>query len=314
MTLDQNIFREMEKRVGREHLSKRLSRQVQHSAIQFGDSGFKFHLEHFEPVFSVLRIMLKCLGLLERGMKNAMDYRVEEITVALGNLPKSFKNFRILQLSDVHLDGILDQGETLRERIAGLQFDLCVITGDFRFLTFYDYEKAVKNMEQLVDSLRCEYGILGILGNHDFIEMVPLLEAMGIRLLLNEAVSIQREDEAMWIAGTDDCHFYQVDDLPKALRGIPPDGFKILMAHSPELLDEAAQAGVNYYLSGHTHGGQICLPGGIPLITNAHCPRKFVSGTWQYDKMGGYTSRGTGSSGLAVRYFCPPEITLHSFI
>jgi len=212
------------------------------------------------------------------------------------------------------MDGIRDQGESLREKIAGLRFDLCLLTGDFRFLTFYDYEKAMVDLKGLVGSLRCEHGILGILGNHDFIEMVPLLETMGIRLLLNEAVSIQREDEAIWIAGTDDCHFYQVDNLPKALGEIPSNGFKVLMAHSPELLDEAEQAGVNYYLSGHTHGGQICLPGGIPLLTNAHCPRKFVSGPWQYGKMKGYTSRGTGSSGLAVRYFCPPEITLHRLI
>ena len=314
MTLDQSTFGEMEKRIGRRHLSKRLSRQVQHSAIQFGDAGFKFHLEHCEPVFSVLRIMLKCLGILDRGMKNALDYRLEEVTVYLRNLPKSFKNFKILQLSDIHLDGIRDQGERLRERIAGLRFDLCVITGDFRFLTFYDYEKAVGNMERLVDSLRCEHGILGILGNHDFIEMVPLVEAMGIRVLLNEAVVIQRGDEAIWMLGTDDCHFYQVDDLSKALGGIPPDGFKILMAHSPELLDEAERAGIHYYLSGHTHGGQICLPGGIPVLTNAHCPRRFVRGPWKYGNMEGYTSRGTGSSGLAVRYFCPPEVTLHRFI
>ena len=239
---------------------------------------------------------------------------MEEIEISLRNLPEKFKNFRILQLSDIHMDGIRDQGESLREKIAGLRFDLCVITGDFRFLTFYDYEKAMADLKGLVESLRCEHGTLSILGNHDFIEMVPLLETMGIRVLLNEAVAIQRGDESIWIAGTDDCHFYEVDDLPKALGGIPPDGFKILMAHSPELLDEAARAGVHYYLSGHTHGGQICLPGGIPVITNAHCPRKFVSGPWQYGKMEGYTSRGTGSSGLAVRYFCPPEITLHRLI
>lgn len=314
MTLDQSTFGDMEKRIGRRHLSKRLRRQVNHSAIQFDEGRFQFHWENFEPSFAILRQLLRCMGLLKRGMKNALDYRVDEIEISLRNLPKSFRNFRILQLSDIHMDGIRDQGESLREKIAELRFDLCLLTGDFRFLTFYDYEKAMADLKGLVGSLRCEHGILGILGNHDFIEMVPLLETMGIRVLLNETVTIQRGDEAIWIAGTDDCHFYQVDDLSKALGEIPPDDFKILMAHSPELLDEAAQAGVHYYLSGHTHGGQICLPGGIPVLTNAHCPRKFVSGPWQYGNMEGYTSRGTGSSGLAVRYFCPPEITLHRLI
>lgn len=314
MHLNQETFGEIEKRIGRSHLAKRLRGQVKLSAIQIDEGAFQFHWENFEPSFGVLRQILRFLGLLNRGLSNAMDYRVEEIEVSLRNLPKSFKHFRILQLSDIHMDGIRDQGESLRKKIAGLRFDLCVITGDFRFLTFYDYEKAMADLEGLVGSLRCEHSILGILGNHDFIEMVPLLETMGIRMLLNEALPIKRGHEVIWVAGVDDAHFYQVDDLAKSFEGIPQETFKILLAHSPELLDEAAHLGVDYYLCGHTHGGQICLPGTIPILTNANCPRRYVRGSWKYQKMTGHTSRGTGSSGLAVRFFCPPEITLHKLI
>lgn len=312
MHLDQKAFEDIEKRIGRNHLAKRLRRQVNHSAIQFDEGGFQFHWENFEPSFAILRQILRCMGLLKRGMSNAMDYQVEETTVHFKNLPKRFHGFRILQLSDVHVDGILDKGERLRKAISRIEFDLCVITGDFRFLTFYGYEKAMADMEGLVDSLKCEYGIIAILGNHDFIEMAPLLEAMGVRLLLNEALPIKRDHELIWVAGVDDPHFYQVDDLAKAFEGIPQEAFKILLAHSPELLDEAAYLDVDYYLCGHTHGGQICLPGTIPILTNAACPRRYVSGPWKYQEMAGYTSRGTGSSGLAVRFFCPPEITLHT--
>ncbi len=179
MHLDQKAFEDIEKRIGRNHFAKRLRRQVKHSAIQFDEGGFQFHWENFEPSFAILRQILRCMGLLKRGMSNAMDYQVEETTVHFKNPPKNFRGFKILQLSDIHIDGILDRGERLREKISRIQFDLCVITGDFRFLTFYDYEKAMAGMEGLVDSLRREHGIFGILGNHDFIEMAPSSRPWG---------------------------------------------------------------------------------------------------------------------------------------
>jgi len=312
MLLDHSTLEELEKRIGRNHFGKRLERQVDHSALQFTSSGFRFHWENFEPTFVVLKLVLKLLGLFRRGMQNALDYRVEKRTIWFENLPGCFNGFTILQLSDIHADGIPDHGKRLRELIRTLHFDLCVITGDFRFMTFYDYEKAMAHTETLAGSLQCEHGVLSILGNHDFIEMVPLIEAMGIRVLLNEAVPIKRKQETIWVAGVDDCHFYGVDDIPKALSVVPPDGFKVLLAHTPELIGEAARLAIDYYLAGHTHGGQICLPGGFPILTNVHGPRRFVSGSWTYGKMAGHTSRGTGSSGLSVRFFCPPEITLHT--
>ena len=312
--LSQQLFQELEKRIGRDHLGKRLRLQVKHTAVKFSDGRFKIYWENVEPVYVILKFILQFLGLLNQGMLNAIDYKVEEATLHFNNLPNSFQNFRILQLSDIHVDGITDNGKRLREKISEIDFDLCVITGDFRFLTFDDYENALIRMEELVGSLQCEHGILGVLGNHDFIEMVPRLEDMGIRMLLNEAVPIRRKDETIWIAGVDVPNFYEVHDLTKVFKEIPENAFKILLAHSPELIVDAARFMVDYYLCGHTHGGQICLPGGIPIITNTTCPRKYVSGSWKYEKMAGHTSRGTGSSGLAVRFFCPPEITLHRFI
>jgi len=243
-----------------------------------------------------------------------MDYRIEEAEIHFKRLPRNFENFRILQLSDIHLDGRVDKGEQLQRKIREVDFDLCIITGDFRFFTFADYDKTIIRLGKLVDLLQCKHGILGILGNHDFIEMVPGIEATGIKILLNEAVPIRQGDEVIWIAGLDDPHFYEVHNLKRALQKIPQMDFKILLAHSPELIEDASRFMIDYYLCGHTHGGQICLPGGIPIITNTACSRKYVSGEWTYQEMAGYTSRGTGSSGLSVRFFCPPEITLHRLL
>ena len=84
----------------------------------------------------------------------------------------------------------------------------------------------------------------------------------------------------------------------------------MLLSHTPEVYHEAAQAGFDLMLSGHTHGGQICLPGGIPVFTASKMPRTFARGSWRYREMVGYTSAGAGTCIADVRLNCPPEVTL----
>lgn len=305
------IFEGLQRRIGKSHLARRLSIQVDHSAKYFGKGSGKFHWENIDFLPQVLEFLIKASGFFQKGERNAEAYEVVEVDVQLEGLPKPFENFRILHLSDIHIDGMPDLGKRLIRIIGNLTYDLCVLTGDFRFHTFGNYEPSIKCMKKLAASIKCRHGILGILGNHDFVEMVPELEACGIRMLLNETATIEREGTAIHVLGLDDAHFYGVDDLKNTIAGIQDNEIKLLLVHSPEIIPAAARAGVHYYLCGHTHGGQICLPGKIPILTNANCPRAYVSGAWKYQNMAGYTSRGTGSSGLAVRYCCPPEITVH---
>ena len=150
-----------------------------------------------------------------------------------------------------------------------------------------------------------------MLGNHDTICMVPGLEAMGIRMLLNESDAIERGGERLYFGGIDDAHFYGMDNIEKAASAIPRDKFSILISHTPEVYRQAAYSGFNLLLSGHTHGGQICLPGGIPITLDSVLPRSMGAGAWKYDDMIGYTSVGAGSSVVPVRFNWPPEITLH---
>ena len=305
------IFDEIERRIGKEHLARRLRLQVDHSAKYFGKGFGRFHWENIDLLPDVLKFLLKAAGLLHKWERNAADYEVVEVDVILDGLPEPFEGFRILQLSDIHIDGMPDHGEGLIRAIGNLTYDLCVMTGDFRFHTFGDYDPSLNAMQKLASSIECRHGILGILGNHDFVEMMPELESCGIRMLLNEIAIIERGGASISILGLDDAHFYGVHDLKKVTEGLNAGGIRLLLVHSPEIIPEAASAGVHYYLCGHTHGGQICLPGGVPLLTNANCARAYISGAWRYQNMAGYTSRGTGSSGLAVRFNCPPEITLH---
>ena len=83
-----------------------------------------------------------------------------------------------------------------------------------------------------------------------------------------------------------------------------------MWVHTPEMIPEAAQHGIDLYLCGHTHGGQICLPLIAPLLTQANCPRRYTRGAWRYGQVHGYTNTGAGASGVAVRFLCPPEIAL----
>jgi predicted MPP superfamily phosphohydrolase len=308
------LFEELEHRIDRNHLARRLALQVDHSAKFFGRGFGRFHWENINLLPLALELLLKVSGLFQVGKDNVLDFEVVEVDVMLEDLPEAFEDFCILHLSDIHIDGMPDGGERLISIIKKLHYDVCVLTGDFSFPTFGNSEPSLNGMKKLAASIECHHGIFGVLGNHDSVEMVPALESYGIRMLLNETVRVARGDASITILGLDDAHFYGVDSLDKAIRDVPADEVKVLLVHSPELIAEAARAGVNYYLCGHTHGGQICLPGGVPVLTNARCARKYVGGVWHYENMAGYTSRGTGSSYLPVRFFCPPEITLHRFV
>ncbi len=308
--MDPEIFQQLKKRVCHQHLNKRLKRQMKRYHDTFYNR-FRLHRQNFKYSAKILKYVLSAFGLLERGSRNSLDLRVEKRTVFFKYLPPDFDGLRLLQLSDIHIDAMIDSGAHLKQVITQQAFDICVITGDFRSRTFSGNDRNRSKMAALTSVLNCEYGIFGVLGNHDYIESTFYLEKMGIRILLNENVVLERGQAKLWLVGTDDAYYYKTDDLPRALQKVPRKGFKIMIAHSAELVKKASQYGVRYYISGHTHGGQICLPGGIPIITNTNGRRQFISGLWQYKQMQGYTSRGTGSSGLQVRFNCPPEITIH---
>jgi predicted MPP superfamily phosphohydrolase len=197
----------------------------------------------------------------------------------------------------------------LSERVRGIDYDACVLTGDFRYLTFGAIEAALEGMQRV--RMHLPDPVFGVLGNHDSIRMVPALEAMGIRMLVNEAVTISRGDAVLNLVGVDDPHYYRTDNLDRACHGIDYECVSILLVHTPEVFRKAAHTGFALMLCGHTHGGQICLPGGIPVIYDAECPRRIARGSWTHHRMVGYTSVGAGSSIVDLRLNCPPEVTLH---
>lgn len=307
--MDQTVYDRLSQRLGRVHLRQRLSLESEHEAQVFRRGTHFFHLENWYPAHAVIRASLSLVGLHGRGRRNALKIRIVHNDVRLAALPAAFEGYTILHLSDLHLDMSEDFVDALIERVRAVDYDLCVLTGDYRYRTRGPYQPALAGLASLRPHLK--EPVYAVLGNHDSIRMVPGMEDLGIPVLLNESTRIERAGATIHLAGIDDAHYYRVDNLHKAAHDIPHQEVSILLSHTPEPFRNAAHADFKLMLCGHTHGGQICLPGGIPLITDADCPRAYVRGPWRYHNLAGYTSVGAGSSIVDVRLNCLPEITLH---
>jgi uncharacterized protein len=298
------------KRIGAKHVDRRLKIEAEHEAQLFGQGLIFFNLENWYAAPWIVRGALKLTGLYSRARRGADQVVVKRTTLEFAKLPVAFDNFTILHVSDLHVE---ISGGAMRQIVSmvnDLQYDICVLTGDYRGKTCGPFEESLKGVNELRAQLKGP--VYGVLGNHDSIRMAPSLEAMGIRMLFNECETIARGDDRIYLAGVDDPHFYRADDLEKATSRIPRDAFSILLSHTPEIYDRAAGAGFDLMLSGHTHGGQLCLPGGFPIRLEAKLPRSMAAGLWRHAEMVGYTTRGVGTSLLPVRLNCPPEITLHT--
>ena len=248
-------------------------------------------------------------ALYERGVRNALDIKLKRIELKFENLPSEFDGYRILQLSDPHVDFLAGPLDTALELISGEQVDLCVLTGDYRKRVSGPFEHILPAFERLMARSRSRNGIYAILGNHDCADMAEAFENLGIDVLINETRSLRRGEAQIHVTGTDDVHYYYTDAARAALE-TAPDGFKIALIHSAELADIAADAGFSLYLAGHTHGGQVCLPGGMPIITHMGRHRRYASGLWRHGSMTGYTTTGIGVSGLPVRFNTRGEVVL----
>jgi uncharacterized protein len=305
------LVRYLRGRWSAEQIRARICREHQGAEPVFDRHGH-YHPENSAVVKQLLDLGLRLSGLYRHGRRNARRIRVRRRRLRLAGLPRELEGVRILHLSDLHLGMYPELPALLRERIRHLTYDLCVITGDFRYQTWGSSAPALEAMADVMEVIRGP--AFCVLGNHDSLDMVPALERIGLRVLLNESVLWQGRGVSLALAGIDDPHYFGLHDLAKARVGVPPEAPVILLSHSPEVYREAARNGYQAFLCGHTHGGQICLPGGFPVVTNARCPREFCKGHWEYQGMQGYTTSGVGSSVLDVRFNCPPEVVLHTLV
>lgn len=276
---------------------------------RYGKHG-RQHWVFLHVLVVLLKILLLIFRLYRRGLRNARRIQVESIDLCLENLPPAFDGYTILHISDPHFDSMPGLARQAAELLDGRDVDACVLTGDYRRHSHGLHRRAMEDLEHLLNHISARDGVFGVLGNHDDCHMVLSLESLGIRMLINEHATLERDGQRIRFVGVDDVHYYFTDQAVDVLERTDDGTFRILLVHSPELFVEAAELGINLYLCGHTHGGQVCLPGGVPIICHLDKGRRFARGVWRHKQMTGVTNRGLGASGLAVRYNCPGHMLL----
>jgi len=251
---------------------------------------------------------LKLLGLWNRGRRNALNVQLREREWRIPGLPAGLDGCRILHLSDFHYPSTdLEFARAVEDAVEGLEVDLCVLTGDYRFGHFGAVDHVPDRMAALLKKFHARHGVYAVLGNHDVSPIIEPFRELGIDLLINEGREVDVNGVPVWIGGTEDPHKVRGDDLEAAMHGATDEHFVVALVHTPELIEEAADAGARLYFCGHTHGGQICLPWWGPVETNADVAPRFIHGEWEHRGLFGLTTGGVGTTDIPVRFNCPAE-------
>lgn len=303
-------YEALKQMIGERHLQERLARQLGLYHAHLTPSRRRLRRQLQKTFRWLIKTGLWCTGQINKARLQARQPQWVEHVWHFDHLPPAFDGYRILQLSDFHFDFIPELPGIVKEMVGNHAFDCCVLTGDFRGETTGPYEESLAYLKQTRACMGEQ--VYAVLGNHDNVELMLSMPQMGIEVLMNQSVKLEREGAHILLAGIDDAHYYQTHLLEAFAADLKTSPFSILLSHSPESWREAAAAGFDLQLSGHTHGGQLCLPGGIPVICHLDgCPRRMIKGRWKAGNLHGYTSRGVGSSSLDMRLNCPPEITVH---
>lgn len=257
---------------------------------------------------AVLALMLSAIGVWQAV--RVPD--VKTLEIALPKLPPELDGFRLVQLTDLHASRLLEAPwiDAVVKKTNGLDPDLIVITGDLVDGTTDARAADVRPLQ----ALRAHHGVYAIPGNHEYYAQyarwLPAFEQLGLRLLLNEHVTLTPNGQRLVLAGITDkmaaAYDQPVPDATRALNGVPKTDPVILLSHRPIGAAQNARLGAGLQLSGHTHGGQILGPHLLTQLAN----EGYVSGQYEVDGMQMYVSNGTGLwPGFPIRLGRPSEIT-----
>ncbi len=238
---------------------------------------------------------------------------VKRLGVRLEKLPDSMDGFTIVQLTDIHVGPTIGKAfiDDMVARTNALRPDLIAITGDL-------VDGSVAELAPLVESLRdlrATHGVFFVTGNHEYYSGVDPwlahLRTLGIRVLRNERVAIGGEGEGAGfdLAGVDDLHAHQFGNghgmsFTRIVAGRDPSRALVLLAHQPKAVADAAPHGVDFQLSGHTHGGQM-----YPFNYLVQLQQNYIAGMYRHRGAQLYVSCGTGYWGPPMRLAAPAEIT-----
>ena len=237
--------------------------------------------------------------------------QVKRVPVPIENLPPELAGFKIVQITDIHVNPTFrrDSVEEIVAVVNTLNADVVALTGD---LVDGSVEQLGYDVAPLAQ-IKSRSGNFFVTGNHEYysgaLEWIDELRRLGYTVLLNEHQVITRGRAGLLLAGVTDYrggNFFPAhrSDPQKALQGAPPADVKILLAHQPKNIFEAARAGYDLQISGHTHGGQF-----FPWNFLVGLAQPYVYGLHTHENTQIYVSRGTGYWGPPVRVGSPSEIT-----
>ena len=260
------------------------------------------------------------LGALIYGaMVEPFRLQLTYLNVESDRMPVGTEPIRILHVSDLHVERLTRREEKLLELIEQVQADLIVITGDYLNLSYVYDPVAQDDVCRLLSRFSAPYGVYATLGSPpvDERDVVPeLFDGLPIRLLVDEWEVVELEGNRQLLLLGMDCSHHLLTDRQKLRQLVaesPNTMPNVLLYHAPDLMPEATGHGIDVYLCGHTHGGQVRLPGYGALLTSSQLGKQFEMGLYRNGRTYLYVSRGVGLEGLSaprVRFLAPPEITL----
>jgi uncharacterized protein len=230
---------------------------------------------------------------------------------------------RVMHIADIHVERTSPRERELNAMVAHFKPDLIVFSGDFVNITYKDDAQAKADIRAIVSEWQAPLGVYCVPGTPVVEPLTRVLEFVeglpNLTLLANRWVTVNAPCGALHILGLITTHDLDTDRdaLARMMKTAPEGGIKLLLVHSPDIAPEAAQAGIDLYLCGHTHGGQIRLPIIGALLTSSQLGKRFEMGRYQVGSMTLYTSRGIGMEGHGApraRFLCPPEVILWDIV
>jgi uncharacterized protein len=244
---------------------------------------------------------------LQIGSPSGFEWTRVELPIA--NLSPKLAGFRIVQVTDLHLKSRWwDAYDELHKLVNQRPPDLILCTGDF-VEHKWSRKLTLPTLRRFVEGLNARLGIWGILGNHDGDLLAPHIIDFRLNLLNRARTILETNDDAIELIGTPGVHRWDLDDeFLTALPPRDPDRPRIVLQHYPDQIRRTEALGADIVFAGHTHGGQCCLPGGIPIITHDSLPRRFASGVHRFGRSWMIVGRGLGYASLPMRTFCPGQV------
>jgi uncharacterized protein len=224
---------------------------------------------------------------------------------------------RILQLSDIHVEHPTRREQDMLVKASTLQPDLIVLTGDYVNPTYLSDPQTLAETRLILSRLHAPYGVYAVNGTVDDPSIMKTLfdGLTNVHVLDDEVLPLSLPGGTLTLVGVSNTSSTQRDQrsLEALTKALPPQAYTLLLYHTPDLAQAAAASGIDLYLAGHTHGGQVRLPFYGALVTFSEYGKKYEMGQYQVGPTTLYVSRGVGLEGWfapRIRFLCPPEMVL----